>query len=190
MLSFTGAYHGIEPKSVGYGLLSGLGFAFTVVWLPALSMKREQYMNYRKAATVSIVLSFLLGPGYVKADCSGPPTAPILKIDVSSCKVDTQYDATLRISGKAFQVLTMHFPSFSQSGEVEFYKENKILSEAVFWVAAANGTGCKDFLERDKGIWFYGDICNDMSQNIPDIQIQSLPAAWEKKAQKRLDLYD
>ena len=117
---------------------------------------------------------YVVVPKAVVADCLAPPTAPILRIDIRDCEIAAQFDNTLRVTGDARQVLTMHYPYASKSGNIEFVLEDNVVTDRKFWITVAPGKSCSEFLEEAEEVWLFGDVCNDTGQNIPGIQIMPL----------------
>ncbi len=57
-LSFAGGGQAVEPKSVGFGILSGLGFAFTALWLREASLSLN--LSFVTSAAVTLVYMIIL----------------------------------------------------------------------------------------------------------------------------------
>lgn len=134
----------------------------------------------------SLFVIYFVSPVIVGADCIGPPSLPVLTIDIQGCEVANQFDSTLRITGDARQVLTLYFPHATRSDHIEFALADKVVFDRSFWVSIAPGKGCEEFLEEPEEIWLLGDICNDTGQNIPDIQIMRLWPEIKQDAMKHL----
>lgn len=140
-----------------------------------------------KTSWTSLALAFCLAwPAQTLGDCLGPPTVPVIRIDVTHCEFSKKYDNTLKITATAQQVLTMHYSFGTASGEIEFSSSGGVLSEDTFWITVSPGTDCQDFLQRDDEVWIYGDICNDTLQNIPSIQLIAIWPEEKAKAMRAL----
>ena len=121
----------------------------------------------------------------VFADCSGPPNSPIIKIDIKSCKLSEDYENTLKITGKARQVLSIYWRGVKATGDMEVIRESKDISESTFWMSA--NYQCEFVINSQEKLWLYDDICNDTGQNIPSIQLQEL---WSEINLKAVKVYE
>ena len=118
---------------------------------------------------ISVIFSNL-----AHADCGGPPYAPIVKINIESCKTSKKYDNILEIDGKAHQVLSLRWSYGNLRDTYKVHQEDKKIPEKTFWLSAKHNK-CNTILKSKKTLWLYSDICNDTNQNIPSIQLQELP---------------
>ncbi len=138
--------------------------------------------------TRNLVFISIIFANQVFADCVGPPSSPIVKIDIESCKLSEHYDNTLKVTGEAHQILSVYWRGAKDSGGIKIIRENKKMSDKIFWLSAEHK--CKAIINSKKTLWLYDDVCNDTGKNIPSVQLQDLRHDIHIKAVKAYEMPD
>jgi len=119
-----------------------------------------------------VIFVLFLSASELLADCLGPVSSPIVKIDIKHCQLSENYDNTLKLTGKARQIFLVYWRGLNATGNIELIPKSKAISKTSFWISASYR--CDALINSPEKLWLYDDICNDTGQNIPSFQLQEL----------------